>query len=60
MERKTPIIETTNEVIGIDLGIVNPATDNRGNFSGRKHWKDIEDQIFQLRRRLQKKGTIGS
>ena len=57
MSTETPTIETTQEVIGIDMGIVNPATDNRGKFYGSKHWKDIEDKIFQLRRRLQKKGT---
>ena len=57
METETPTIETTEEVIGIDLGIVNPATDNRSNFYGSKNWKDIEGKIFQLRRRLQKKGT---
>lgn len=58
METDPPTIdEATVEAIGIDLGIVNPATDNRGNFYGSKHWKNIEDNIFQLRRRLQKKGT---
>ena len=57
METETPTIKASNEVVGIDLGIVNPATDNRGNFYGSKHWKNIEDKIFQLRRRLQKKGT---
>ena len=57
METETPTIEVTDKVIGIDLGIINPATDNRGNFYGNKHWRNIEDKIFQLRRRLQKKGT---
>ncbi len=57
METESPSIESTQEIIGIDLGIVNPATDNRGNFYGSKHWKNIEERTFQLGRRLQKKGT---
>jgi len=35
----------------------NPATDNRENFYGDKHWKNLEDRMFELRRRLQSKGT---
>jgi IS605 OrfB family transposase len=45
------------EVIGVDLGEINPATDNRGNFYGNPEWKKIEDKTFELRRRLQSKGT---
>jgi putative transposase len=45
------------EVIGVDLGEINPATDNRGNFYGNREWKKIEDKTFELRRRLQSKGT---
>ena len=57
METETPKIENTEEVIGIYLGIVNPVPDDRGNYYGDKNWKNIEDKIFKLRRRLQKKGT---
>lgn len=28
-----------------------------GSFYGDKHWKQVEDRIFELRRRLQSKGT---
>lgn len=57
METATPEIIPTNETVGVDLGIANPATDSRDNFYGGKHWKQIEDRTFQLRRRLQSKGT---
>jgi len=57
METDTPEITTTEEVVGVDLGIVNPATDNHGTFYGDNHWKQVEDKTFELRRRLQSKGT---
>ncbi|HEY9782186.1 MAG TPA: transposase [Leptolyngbyaceae cyanobacterium] len=57
METDSPTIVATNETVGVDLGIVSPATDCRGVFYGDKHWKQIEDRIFELRRRLQSKGT---
>jgi IS605 OrfB family transposase len=34
-----------------------PATDSRGSQYGSDHWKEIENRIFELRRRLQSKGT---
>lgn len=57
METATPVVVPTEETIGVDLGINNPATDNLDNFYGEKHWKNIEDRTFELRRRLQSKGT---
>lgn len=57
MEKATPECQRTDETVGVDLGIVNPATDNRGTFYGAKHWKKVEDRSFELRRRLQSKGT---
>jgi IS605 OrfB family transposase len=56
-ETDSPSVEPSNEVVGVDLGEINAATDNRGNFYGDSHWKDIEEKTFQLRRRLQSKGT---
>lgn len=47
----------TEEVVGVDLGIVHPATDSRGSFYGSDHWGAVEERTFQLRRRLQAKGT---
>lgn len=47
----------TPEVIGIDLGVATPAVDSRGSKYGSDHWKEVEDRTFELRRRLQSKGT---
>lgn len=57
METDNPNVTPTNETVGVDLGIVSPATDCRGTFYGDKHWKQVEDKTFELRRRLQSKGT---
>jgi IS605 OrfB family transposase len=56
-ETQSPKIEPTEEVVGVDLGEINAATDNRGNFYGDPNWKNIAEKTFQLRRRLQQKGT---
>jgi IS605 OrfB family transposase len=57
METDTPKVEPTNEVVGVDLGIATPAVDSNGNKYGSDHWKQVEDKTFELRRRLQSKGT---
>ena len=57
METATPETITTDEVVGVDLGIASPAVDSRGSKYGSEHWKEIEDRTFELRRRLQSKGT---
>lgn len=57
METSTPVVIPTAETVGVDLGIANPATDSRDKFYGDQHWQDIENRTFQLRRRLQSKGT---
>jgi len=57
METPAPKVIPTEETVGVDLGLENPATDNRENFYGDQHWQQIEDRTFQLRRRLQSKGT---
>ena len=57
METDTPKVEPTHQVVGVDLGIATPAVDSNGNKYGSEHWKQVEDRIFQLRRRLQSKGT---
>jgi IS605 OrfB family transposase len=57
MEIATPETVATDEVVGVDLGIASPAVDSRGSKYGSEHWKEIEDRTFELRRRLQSKGT---
>ncbi|MGL5939692.1 MAG: RNA-guided endonuclease InsQ/TnpB family protein [Waterburya sp.] len=56
-QTNSPEFTATDEVTGVDLGEINPATDNRGNFYGNPEWKKIKDKTFELRRRLQSKGT---
>jgi putative transposase len=56
-QTESPEFTATDEVIGVDLGQINPATDNRGNFYGNPEWKKIEAKTFELRRRLQSKDT---
>lgn len=53
----TPASEPTTETVGVDLGIVHPATDSRGNHYGSDHWQVVEGRTHNLRRRLQAKGT---
>jgi len=57
MEIETPEAIATDEVVGVDLGIASPAVDSRGTKYGSDHWKGVEDRTFELRRRLQSKGT---
>jgi len=57
METETPETTATDEVVGVDLGITSLAVDSRGSKYGSDHWKEIEDRTFELRRRLQSKGT---
>lgn len=49
--------EPTEETLGVDLGIVKPATDSNGTHYGSEHWKVVEDRIFEHHHRLQSKGT---
>jgi putative transposase len=49
--------ESAAEVVGVDLGIIHPATDSRGHRYGADHWQVVEQRTHNLRRRLQAKGT---
>ncbi len=57
METDTPKADPTTQVVGVDLGIATPAVDSNRNKYGSDHWKQVEDRTFELRRRLQSKGT---
>lgn len=57
MEAETPETNATDEVVGVDLGITSPAVDSRGRQYGGEHWRGVEERRFELRRRLQSKGT---
>src|SRR5215207_7596694 len=52
-----PEIEPTDQIVGVDLGIVRPAVTSTNRFFGQRRWKAIEGRLFHLKRALQKKGT---
>jgi len=52
-----PNIVSTADVVGVDLGIVRPAVTSDNHFFGQRRWKELENRIFRLRRKLQGKGT---
>ncbi len=52
-----PTVETTTEVMGIDLGLAQPTVTSTNRFLGRKRWRAIEGRYLRLRRALQKAGT---
>lgn len=52
-----PEIKPIDIVIGIDLGLAQPAVLSNNKFLGKKSWKNIENKRFKLKRKLQAKGT---
>jgi putative transposase len=52
-----PDVAPTDQVVGVDLGIVRPAVTSNHRFLGKRAWKAIEGELFHLKRALQKKGT---
>lgn len=57
MDIPQPVAATSDEVIGIDLGLNRPAVTSNRHFLGEKQWKEQERRIFRLKRKLQAKGT---
>lgn len=53
----TPEVAPTDEVVGVDLGIVQPAVTSSNQFLGKRHWRNVEARTFKLKRVLQHKGT---
>ena len=52
-----PVMAQTEEVVGIDLGLAQPAVTSTNRFLGNKAWKATEGRYFRLKRALQKRGT---
>jgi putative transposase len=52
-----PEVQPTEEVIGVDLGLAQPAVTSNRRFLGKRVWKDVEGRLFSLKRQLQRKGT---
>jgi putative transposase len=53
----SPEIAPCDEVVGVDLGLAQPAVTSTGRFLGKKAWRAIEARRFKQRRALQAKGT---
>lgn len=52
-----PALPSSEEVIGVDLGLNRPAVTSHRRFLGERRWKEQERRIFRLRRKLQAQGT---
>ncbi|NTU83095.1 MAG: IS200/IS605 family element transposase accessory protein TnpB [Chloroflexales bacterium] len=52
-----PEVVPSDEVVGVDLGLVQPAVTSNNQFLGKRAWKDVEGRLFYLKRQLQRKGT---
>jgi len=52
-----PAVEPTEAVMGVDLGIAQPAVTSTNRFLGKPAWKAIEGRLFYLKRQLQRKST---
>ena len=52
-----PDVEPTDEIVGVDLGIAQPAVTSNNRFLGKPAWKAIEGRLFYLKRQLQRKGS---
>ena len=52
-----PDVEPKAAVVGIDLGLAQPAVTSTNRFLGKKAWKATEGRYFRLQRALQKRGT---
>ena len=57
VDMPAPEIEATDAVIGVDLGIAQPAVTSNARFLGKRAWKNTEARYFRLRRALQSKST---
>ncbi|MBI3962735.1 MAG: IS200/IS605 family element transposase accessory protein TnpB [Deinococcus sp.] len=57
VEIEAPVVSPTDKVVGVDLGLAQPAVTSHGRFLGKRGWRGIEARTFRLRRALQKKGS---
>jgi putative transposase len=57
LEHPVPETVETNQVEGVDLGVVRPAVTSHHRFLGERRWREIQNRTFRLRRELQAKGT---
>lgn len=57
VEVPAPVVEPTDVVIGVDMGITRAAVTSDNRFHGKRLGRELEARDFRLRRKLQKKGT---
>ncbi len=57
VQMPAPTITPTAAVVGVDLGLAQPAVTSTNRFLGKKQWREVEARIFRLRRKLQARGT---
>lgn len=50
-----PVVAPIDEVVGVDLGLAQPAVTSGNLFLGKKAWRATEGRCFKLRRALQAK-----
>jgi putative transposase len=55
--KEAPLIAETNDTLGVDLGIVNLATDSEGETFSGKEVKAVRERYHKRRQTLQKVGT---
>jgi putative transposase len=60
MTLPTPEIAPTDAVVGVDLGLAQPAVTSNNCFLGKKAWRAIEARIFNQQRALQRRGTASA
>lgn len=52
-----PAVAPTDEIVGVDLGLAQPAVTSNNRFLGKPAWQAIEGRRRYLQRQLQRKGT---
>ncbi len=57
VSQPAPVVDLSEEVIGVDLGLNHPAVTSTRAFLGDPHWKEQERRLFRLRRKLQVCGS---
>jgi len=55
-----PDMTPTDQVVGVELGIVRPAVLSTNQFLGQRAWKAVDGRLFHLKRARQKKGTTSA
>jgi IS605 OrfB family transposase len=50
-------VPDTGPTIGVDLGVTRPAVTSDNRFHGERHWREVVQRTFRLRRALQANGS---